>query len=258
MNNTTQQRFQRNRTSDFKQYLGFDKKFGYLHEIREIQTQNSKTYTARIAVPIGQGDRMNYVNFELYIKSADALIVFLSHHKAIDDENTKVTVRFSCGNTHPRAYIAKSGVREGQAVPYLGGNLMYLHTMKIDGVVVHGYTQDNNADDDTSVEEIDKETGEVLTDGIPVTEHGNTAGEIVSLHGDNVQSEPDLPQPLPVEAYENELESMPSVQDERSDALSPETSAPSKSSAATKDATQSHHTAKRKTSRSKGTRPKAS
>lgn len=139
MNSNTQQRFPRNRTSEFKQYLSFDKKFGYLHEIREVPTQNSKTYTARIAVPVGQGERMNYVNFELYIKSADALLVFLEKLEVINDDETKVTIRFSCTNTHPRAYVAKNGQREGQAIPYMGGNLSYLYSMKVDGHAVYGY-----------------------------------------------------------------------------------------------------------------------
>ncbi len=135
--------------SDFKQYLGFEKKFGYLHDIHVIP--GSKTRAVRISVPQGQGNNITYETFELYVKPADALVAFLEHEKAINDDETKVTVRFSCGNIKPRAYVCQSGEREGEILSYFHGNLNHLFTMKVDGKIVHG--ERNDQEDTLSDEE---------------------------------------------------------------------------------------------------------
>lgn len=139
MSNTTQDRNHTgNNNGDFKQYLGFDKRFGYLHELREVPDSNPKVYSARIAVPQGQGKHINYVNLELYVKSAEALLLFFDHIEAINDDDTRVTLRFSCSNVYPKAYIGQSGSRAGEAIAYLSGNLSHVFSMKVNGQFVFG------------------------------------------------------------------------------------------------------------------------
>lgn len=199
MSNTTQQqrltapRSQR----EFKQYLGFDKKFGYLHELRKLNT-GTNTFTVRISVPVGQSDSHNdnirYINFELYVKPADALMSFFEHRDAIADESRKVTIRFSCSNVYPKAHIAQNGKYEGEAVPTMGGNLSYLHLMKVDGEVVHGY----RADEPVPEERIDTETGEVL----PFTPDQSQRKQ--RLNSANREDQPQREAP-PLDVYEAEM-----------------------------------------------------
>lgn len=188
----SQRRTGRN-NGDFKQYLVFEKKFGYLHAFREIPNSQPKVYTAKISVPQGQGDRIQYVNFELYVKSAEALSLFLDNRDVIDDDQAKVTVRFSCSFVQPKAYIAQSGQREGEIVPYFSGNLSYLYSMKINGEQVFGYRPmaqaANDSPHDASLTypnaHIDEDTGEIL----PTTS----------------EASPPPHDSVPAEAYEDEI-----------------------------------------------------
>ena len=72
------------------------------------------------------------------MKSAEALILFLEHQASIDDEQTKVTIRFACHNVYPKAFVAKKGKHKGQSMVYLSAQLSYLFTMKVNGQVIFG------------------------------------------------------------------------------------------------------------------------
>lgn len=203
MSNTTQpQRFQSPRNQrEFKQYLGFDKKFGYLHELRKLNN-DSNTYTVRISVPVGQSDSRNdnirYINFELYVKPAEALMCFFEHRAAIADEDHKVTIRFSCSNIYPKAHIAQNGKYAGEAVPTLGGNLSYLHTMKVDGQIVHGFRANETASDEV----VDTATGEVL----PFTPDQKSSSTVATRSESTPESsEPPQRETPPLEAYEADM-----------------------------------------------------
>lgn len=205
MSNTPQHtRFSSPRNQrEFKQYLGFDKKFGYLHELRKLNNDGN-TYTVRISVPVGQSDSRNdtirYINFELYVKPAEALMCFFEHREAIADENKKVTIRFSCSNIYPKAHIAQNGKHSGEAVATLGGNLSYLHTMKVEGHIVHGFRANESESDGV----IDTVTGEVL----PFTPDAQTpSGEVVDARFEQGQgsNEPPVMETPPLEAYEADV-----------------------------------------------------
>jgi len=139
MNTTTNtDKSHRHGKSDFKQYLRFEKLFGYVHDLRVIPNSSPSAYVAKVSVPQGQGERVRYVNFELNVKSADALVLFLDQQPVIVDDNKKVTVRFACHSVYPKAYIAKQGKFEGQVMPYFSAQLSYLFAMKVDGQFVYG------------------------------------------------------------------------------------------------------------------------
>lgn len=189
---------------EFKQYLGFEKKFGYLNEFRKLASSNM--YVVRISVPLGNSnhpDAMYYEYFDLYVKPADALVAFIEHKESIADDDVKVTVRFSCNNLRTKAWIVQTGKRVGQADCCFGGNLTYLHTMKVDGQVVHGY----RAVDNTVEHGVDPETGEVLSAKVV----GNAKGvEAASVDAKQEGLASQLKEVPPVEAHENELHEGPS------------------------------------------------
>lgn len=188
----TQRRTGRN-NGDFKQYLGFEKKFGYLHEFREIPNSSPKVYTAKISVPHGQGGNIKYSNFELYVKTADALSLFLDHKDKIDDKNVKVTIRFSSTNVQARGYVAQSGRNVGEVISYFSGNLSYLYFMKINGEQVYGFKPMEQAANESLV------TNSNLQDAVVV----NTAtGEILPQA---LQESPPPSDDVPVEAYEETI-----------------------------------------------------
>lgn len=171
MNNSQQsQRSTGRYNGEFKQYLGLDKKFGHLHEFREIPNSNPKAYTVKISVPQGQGNNIRYQDFELYVKTADALLLFMEHKELINDSSKKSTIRFSCTNLHTGGYIVQSGQRAGNVNTFLKGNLNYLFSVKIDGQQVYGYRPMGEAANDSSAEpsdqmeseNVDTLTGEVL------------------------------------------------------------------------------------------------
>lgn len=179
MNNTTSyNRNTGNNNGDFKQYLSFEKRFGYLHAVREVPRSNPKTYSAKISVPQGQGKHIRYVNFEVYIKSADAIIAFFEHMESINNDKVKVTVRFNCNNVNPRGYVAERGKHMGEIVSYFSGNLSHLFSMKINGELVHGGYNDQSTQG--SQKEVTAQQGktEVSTNNTqsqpPTTDQGST------------------------------------------------------------------------------------
>ena len=146
--------------NEFKQYLGFDKKFGYVNEFKKLK--NSNTHVVRISVPLGTSknpENMHYENFDLYIKPAEAFFVLDEYKDAIADDDVKVTARFACGNLRTKAWMIQTGERQGQVASGFGGNLTHLYSMKVDGVMVHG----RGAEENTVEQNVDKETGEVMS-----------------------------------------------------------------------------------------------
>ncbi len=210
MTNSQQTHRQTGRNNgDFKQYLGFEKKFGYLHEFREIPNSNPKVYTAKISVPHGQGGNIKYANFELYVKTADALSLFLDHKDKIDDKNEKVTIRFSSTNVQPRGYIAQSGKNVGEVISYFSGNLSYLYFMKVNGEQVYGFRPMEESANDSVVINADQQDAVVID---------TSTGEILSHTSNEV---PPTFDDVPVDAYEDTIaqhmegeQEVPSSQDD--------------------------------------------
>lgn len=146
--------------NEFKQYLGFEKKFGYVNEFKKLK--HSNTHVVRISVPLGTSknpENMHYENFDLYIKPAEAFFVLDEHKDAIADKDVKVTVRFACGNVRTKAWMIQTGERQGQVASGFGGNLTHLYSMKVDGFMVHGRGTEEN----TVEQNVDQETGEILS-----------------------------------------------------------------------------------------------
>ncbi len=125
-----------NGTGNFHQYLTFKKVTGYVSDFREVPNTSPKVYSVNISVLQGEESNKNFVPFQLYVKPADALSLFWQYSGQINDEKTKVTVRFVASNIKPKAYVGKSGKNEGQIVPYLSGSLVIIYNMKVNGEVV--------------------------------------------------------------------------------------------------------------------------
>lgn len=184
MKETTQHRYQSRRGhNDFKQYLRFEKLFGYVHEVRAIPQSKPQAYAAKIAVPQGQGQRIQYLTFELYVKSAEALVLLLDQMDAIDDDDTKVTVRFSCNTLYPKAYIGQRGKYEGEIVSYFSGNLSHLFSMKVDGEIVYGDRQRGSENTEN-----DEEMGGPVTEVIPVEAYESAQSQLDSGDSDSEQA----------------------------------------------------------------------
>ncbi len=183
--------------NEFKQYLGFEKKFGYLHEVKEVP--GTTAYAVRISVPLGtskDADNMYYENFDLYIKNLSDYFLFQKYEDAIMSDDVKVTVRFACGNLRTKAWMIQTGERQGEVASGFGGNLTYLYSMKVDGFMVHG----RGAEEATVERKVDKETGEILPDN----QDDKTSKGVESAKGDTKQEAPvsHLSEVPPVDAYD--------------------------------------------------------
>lgn len=125
-------------SEDTRYFNEYASGIGYLNRIREFDVEGKPTrFAAQVSVIQGPEDKVHYEYHDLVIASDVVLGVVMEHRAAIEDENSKVIIRFKMANPRAKAFIYQQGERAGELGATISGFLTRIMTLKINGELVY-------------------------------------------------------------------------------------------------------------------------
>jgi len=129
----------------YSQWLRQRKVFGYLHSIRDIPNSFPSKISATISVPQGEDFNRDWELFQIVVNDYDTRYFFEEYKRAVEDNDTNVTVKFDVTNIRSSHFIAEEGENKGNIINCWRCTLTNLSNMSVNGDVVY------NLDDKISV-----------------------------------------------------------------------------------------------------------
>ena len=119
---------------------------GFLNRFREVKPKpnSGQKFKPFCSVSIGafRGDSENieYTNFDTVITGTKALEIIKQYQKEINDQNTKVIVGFTIGDTYGYTYVIKNkDTQQDEHRCGIKGRFLSIQFLKINGEMVYKY-----------------------------------------------------------------------------------------------------------------------
>jgi len=118
---------------------------GYLNRARTVNPTQGNPYEAvSIAAFHGRSDAVHYTYFDTSVVGGDAIEFIKEHKDVINDQDSKLLVRFKVGDATPDSYTVKKGDNAGQERHNIKARLLKITYASLNGEVIYSEKADDN------------------------------------------------------------------------------------------------------------------
>jgi len=163
--------------TDTKYYDLHTKGAGFLSRFREVKPKagSGNKFKPFCSVNIGafrgSSENVEYTNFDTVISGTKALEVLKKYQKEINDQNTKVIVGFTIGDTYGYTFTTKNkDTQQDENRCGIKGRFLSVQFLKINGEMVYKYEKPTTEDNEETDTQAQPEQSEKTTAAEPAPE----------------------------------------------------------------------------------------